>query len=138
MEITQASQKVLQEHYQYLESSLDAQALSGALFSKGLITLELNEELALFHTTRTQKNGILLRYLLRNSSPNLIPQLCEILSAEEANRYIARELEGKSQSPNSTCTSIYLTVAIFVESFKKMINHTVIAQPSDGNGMFNS
>ena len=98
MEITQVSQKVLQEHYQYLESSLDAQALSGALFSRGLITLELNEELALFHTTRTQKNGILLRYLLRNSSPNLIPQLCEILSAEEANRYIARELEGEPQS----------------------------------------
>ena len=62
----ETSQRVLREHYQVLESSLDAQALSGALFSKGLITLELNEELSLVHTTRTQKNGILLRYLLRN------------------------------------------------------------------------
>ena len=94
MEISQASQRVLREHYQVLESSLDAQALSGALFSKGLITLELNEELSLVHTTRTQKNGILLRYLLRNPSPNLIPQLCEILSAEEANKHLASSLKG--------------------------------------------
>lgn len=88
------SQKVLRDHYQVLESSLDAQAISGALFSKGLITLELNEELALYHTTRTQKNGILLRYLLRNPSPNLIPQLCDILGTEEANRYLAIRLKG--------------------------------------------
>lgn len=94
MEINQNSQKVLREHYQALESSLDAQALSGALFSKGLITLELNEELSLVHTTRTQKNGILLRYLLRNPTPNLIPLLCEILNAEEANRHLANKLKG--------------------------------------------
>jgi len=90
----QTSQKVLRDHYQTLESSLDAQALSGALFSKGLITLELNEELSLVHTTRTQKNGILLRYLLRNPSPNLIPQLCEILNSEEATRHLAGILKG--------------------------------------------
>lgn len=96
MEITQTSQKVLRDHYRVLETSLDAQALSGALFSKGLITLELNEELSLVHTTRAQKNGILLRYLLRNPSPNLIPQLCEILHAEEANKHLASTLEGYS------------------------------------------
>lgn len=94
MEINQAGQKVLRDNYQTLESSLDAQALSGALFSKGLITLELNEELSLVHTTRTQKNGILLRYLLRNPLPNLIPQLCDILNVEEANRHLASSLKG--------------------------------------------
>lgn len=95
----EVGQKVLRDHYQALESSLDAQALSGALFSRGLITLELNEELSLFHTTRTQKNGVLLRYLLKNPSPNLIPQLCDILSAEEANKHLASLLKGCTTLP---------------------------------------
>ena len=107
MEINQASQKVIRDHYQALESSLDAQALSGALFSRGLITLELNEELSLVHTTRTQKNGILLRYLLRNPAPNLILQLCDILNAEEANRHLANLLKGsKSSSADHAYTCI--------------------------------
>ena len=103
MENSQATQKVLRDHYQALESSLDAQALSGALFSRGLITLELNEELSLVHTTRTQKNGILLRYLLRNPTPNLILQLCDILNAEEANRHLANLLKGCK----SSCIHLY-------------------------------
>ena len=103
MENNQATQKVLRDHYQALESSLDAQALSGALFSRGLITLELNEELSLVHTTRTQKNGILLRYLLRNPTPNLILQLCDILNVEEANRHLANLLKGCK----SSCIHLY-------------------------------
>ena len=130
MEINQASQKVLRDHYQTLESSLDAQALSGALFSKGLITLELNEELSLVHTTRTQKNGILLRYLLRNPSPNLIYQLCDILNGEEANRHLASLLKG--------CKNIMymfmLAGSSFVEAFRmEEAKMSAVSQATGGN-----
>jgi len=91
----QCEQSTLRECYSHLESSLDAQAIAGTLFSKGIITMELMEELSLVHTTRFQKNGVLLRYLLRNPVPNLISQLCEVLNMEEANRHLARTLQGK-------------------------------------------
>ena len=128
MEISQASQRVLRDHYQVLESSLDAQALSGALFSKGLITLELNEELSLVHTTRTQKNGVLLRYLLRNPSPNLIPQLCEILSAEEANKHLASSLKGSNIILNSVT---YLVVNL-IDAFSRQETEKAPMQATDG------
>ena len=128
MEISQASQRVLRDHYQVLESSLDAQALSGALFSKGLITLELNEELSLVHTTRTQKNGVLLRYLLRNPSPNLIPQLCEILSAEEANKHLASSLKGSNIILNSVT---YLVVNL-IDAFSRQETEKAPVQATDG------
>jgi len=91
----QYEHSAFRECYSHLESSLDAQAISGTLFSKGMITIELMEELSLVHTTRFQKNGVLLRYLLRNPVPNLISQLCEVLNMEEANRHLARTLQGQ-------------------------------------------
>ncbi|XP_065912498.1 uncharacterized protein [Dysidea avara] len=101
----QREQTALRECYTHLESSLDAQAISGTLFSKGIITMELMEELSLVHLTRFQKNGILLRYFLRNPVPNLISQLCDVLRMEEANRHLARTLQeayDKQQGASAT------------------------------------
>jgi len=90
----QANQKVLLDNYDVLLKSLDAEALSDYLYGKGVITLRLYEKLSLIHITRSQKNGILLRDLSRNTSPNLIPQLCEVLDAEDATRHLANQLRG--------------------------------------------
>jgi len=90
----QANEKVLRENYEALLRSLDAEALSDHLFAKGVITLQLYEKLSLIHITRTQKNKTLLQDLLRNASPDLIPQLCEVLDAEDATRYLADQLKG--------------------------------------------
>ena len=105
-QMDQYEHSALRECYSHLESSLDAQAISGTLFSKGMITMELMEELSLVHTTRFQKNGVLLRYLLRNPVPNLISQLCEVLNMEEANRHLAITLQGQGKS-NSVRAPIF-------------------------------
>jgi len=91
----QVNYEVLRENCETLVLSLDAQALSHSLFTRGVITLQLYEKLSpLAHTTRTEKNGILFQDLVRNTSPNLIPQLCEVLDAEEATRHLAVQLKG--------------------------------------------
>lgn len=88
------NQKVLRTHYHLLENSLDAEAVAGALFAKQLITSTINSQLGMFHTTTLQKNRILLQHLMTNSTPDLIPQLCEILNQDTTKRHLASLLKG--------------------------------------------
>ena len=103
-------QNAFRECYQYLESSLDAQAISGALFSRGIISMEQMEELSLVNTTRFQKNGILLRCLMRSPVPTVFSQLCEVLSMEEANRHLARTLQGQQWLAYTLYCNVHLLI----------------------------